>query len=105
MRPTTLLSLMLLSSLLTGCGVLFPEPPERIVLTKTELKEKPVILEALCPPPPSPPPKRSDGKNTLAKDYANWRTDFDGWAMACRDLNEALDAILRPSKEALRPSQ
>ena len=104
MSPRTPLCLMLLSLSLTGCGVLFPEPPERIVLTKTEVRERPLILDPICPPAPNPPPKPQD-RNTGAKEAASFWNEYGAWAMACADLNQALDAILRPSKEELRPTQ
>ena len=96
---------LILSTFLTSCGVLFPDqdrPP--IVLTKTEMVERPLLLETECPPKPTPPPK-PQGHNTLSADAAEYFATLDSWAMACRDLNEAIESILRPSKEALRPSQ
>lgn len=90
---------------LTSCGVLFPDqdrPP--IVLTKTEMVERPLLLETQCPPKPTPPPK-PQGHNTLSADAAEYFANLDGWAMACRDINQAIESLLRPSKEALRPSQ
>lgn len=103
MSPKTLLCLMPLSLFLSlsGCGVLFPERAERppVVLTKVETKAQPILLDTSCPPAPTPPPK-PQGHNTLAKDAANYVAELDSWAMACRDLNDALDAILRPSTEA-----
>lgn len=108
MSPTMrmFLSLPLLSMFWTlqGCGVLFPETQAPTVLTKTLMTERPVILDASCPQPPSPPAK-PEGHNTLSKDAAAYFAELDSWAMACRDLNEAIDAILRPSKEELRPTQ
>lgn len=65
--------------------------------------DRPVILDTTCPPKPLPPPK-PQGHNTLSKDAAEYFAQLDGWAMACADLNEAIESILRPSKEALRPS-
>ena len=95
------LYLLILStfSTLNGCGVLFPEKPDRIVVTKLKETERPILLDATCPEPPSPPPK-PDGHNTLSKDAADYFATLDSWAMACRDLNEAIEAILRPSTEA-----
>lgn len=107
MPPTmkTCLSLLLLSMFLTlpGCGVLFPETEAPTVLTKTLMTERPILLDATCPPPPSPPAK-PEKHNTLSKDAAAYFAELDSWAMACRDLNEAIESILRPSKEALRPT-
>ena len=101
----TSLCLLTLSTFLTSCGVLFPEvdrPP--VVLTKVETSSQPILFDATCPPKPAPPPK-PQGHNTLSKDAAEYFAALDGWGMACRDLNDAIEAILRPSKEALRPSQ
>lgn len=83
--------------ILSGCGVLFPDPDHApIVLTKVSSVATPVLLDPTCPPPPQAPPKPPSG-NTLSKDAAEYFAELDGWAMACRDLNEAIDAILRPS--------
>lgn len=102
MSPTikTFLFLPLLSTSLTlqGCGVLFPEERPPTVLTKTEVIDKPILLEVECPPPP-PAPKKPEGHNTLSKDAAGYFAALDSWAMACRDINQALNAILRPSQE------
>lgn len=107
MSPTTKTSrFLLLSSMfltLPACGVLFPETEPPTVLTKTLMTERPILLDATCPPPPSPPAKPAK-HNTLSKDAAEYFATLDSWAMACRDLNEAIESILRPSKEALRPT-
>ena len=99
----TFLCLTILScfSTLLGCGVLFPDranlPPTVLVATKVETP--PLLLDPTCPPEPIPPPK-PQGHNTLSEPAAIYWNDFDAWAMACRDLNDAIEAILRPSTEA-----
>ena len=105
MYKTTPLCLMLLSLILTlpGCGVLFPEPPEKVVLTKLQTVDHPILMDTSCPPEPTPPPK-PQGHNTLAKDAATYWNEYAGWGMACRDINDAITAILRPSKEELKPA-
>lgn len=99
------------SFFLTSCGVLFPDqadsPP--VVLTKVTLEAPPILIDPRCPPKPTPGPK-PDRHNTLSDDASNYFAALNGWAMACRDLNDAIQAILtqqdlRPSKESLRPTQ
>ena len=94
------LCLLTLSPFWTACGVLFPEtdrPP--VVLTKTEMHEMPILIDPTCPPKPQPP-KKPGGHNTLSKDAAEFFAALDGWAMACADLNEAIEQLLRPSQPA-----
>lgn len=100
------LSAIILSCSLTSCGVLWPEMADRppIVLTKVETKMTPVLLDPTCPQPPPPPAKRTDGRNTLSEDAAEYLNQYRSWAVACADLNAAIESILRPSKEELKPA-
>lgn len=95
--------LMLLSVFwsLSACGVLLPEQ-RQVVLTKVQKTERPILIDTSCPKRPLPPPRPTD-TNTLSKPAAEFFASLLAWGDTCADLNEAIDAVLRPSTEATSP--
>lgn len=116
MSKTIRVCLLLCSVSLTlgGCGMLLDQEPLPIVVTKVKEAEKPLLVDPRCPKEQRPKlkPKPADG-NDFSADAAEFIAEFFAYTEACeinsdaaaQALEKELDAILRPSKEALRPTQ
>lgn len=61
------------------------------------------MFDATCPKKPAPPQK-PPSHNVLSADAASYFAQLDGWAQTCADLNSAIESLLRPSKDELKPA-